>query len=262
VVDGPWLGPLGPWQNIAGYRRPRGIPYWLLWITLRGRGRVICSSGPLITAPGDVVLIRPRTRLDYGAADATTPWVGAWCAFEPRPHWRSWLRWPEVGRGTMRLEIRGRAARRTIAAGLTAARAIMGSAMRQRSALAMHELERILLCCDPENPLSDQARIDPRVITALEFISDHLAESVSLDELASASGVSVAQLCRLFKKQIGISPSRYLEGERLSRAAELLQHTSLRVAEVARAVGYDNPFYFSTRFRRRFRRAPSADRRG
>lgn len=220
------------------------------------------SSGALITVPGEVVLIRPRTPLDYAAADATTPWVVAWGAFEPLPHWRPWLRWPEVGRGTMRLEIGGRAARRTIAASLTAARAIIGSAKRQRSALAMHELERILLCCDAENPLSDQARIDPRVVTALEFISGHFAEPISLHELASVSGASVAQLCRLFQKQIGISPNRYLERERLSRAAELLRHTSLQVAEVARAVGYDNPFYFSTRFRRRFRRAPSAYRRG
>ncbi|MNC93415.1 DNA-binding transcriptional regulator AraC [compost metagenome] len=47
----------------------------------------------------------------------------------------------------------------------------------------------------------------------------------------------------------------------MEKAQELLAHTSLRVGEIAEAVGFEDEAYFSRRFRQCFRVAPRDYRR-
>ena len=79
----------------------------------------------------------------------------------------------------------------------------------------------------------------------------HIDSPYTLDQLSSKVFVSKGYLRRLFKEKYGESPLTYLLRKKLDVAEELLKITDLPVQEIARKIGIDNPFYFSTLFTRK-----------
>jgi len=86
--------------------------------------------------------------------------------------------------------------------------------------------------------------------TAVAHIEQHLAEPASLPELARRFGCSEGHFCRVFKARTGYAPIPYILRARVGRAVHLLKQTRWPVAEIGRAVGFENPFYFSRVFRK------------
>jgi AraC-like DNA-binding protein len=80
-------------------------------------------------------------------------------------------------------------------------------------------------------------------------------------ELPTWCGKSPEHIARSFVARLGVSPSHYLNGLRLSRAARLLQESNLRVIDIAEEVGFANQPYFQRLFKRRYGVAPGAYRR-
>lgn len=113
----------------------------------------------------------------------------------------------------------------------------------------MNALEHVLLLLDALSPARERV-LDPRVLSAQAYLRGHLGESVKLRHLAAACHLSVSRLSHLFREQVGMTPLEYLETERLERAKRLLAFTNLPVQSVATEVGFENPFYFTRRFKR------------
>jgi AraC-like DNA-binding protein len=86
---------------------------------------------------------------------------------------------------------------------------------------------------------------------ATTFIRDHCTEPISREQLAERFRCSPAHFSRLFTRATGHPYRDFLLQCRLERAKDLLQNSRLGVAEIAQAVGYDDPFQFSKLFRRR-----------
>jgi len=96
---------------------------------------------------------------------------------------------------------------------------------------------------------------------ALQYLRTHFPEPKVLRDLAKVAGLHPKYFRVLFRKHTGLTPSSYLIQLRM-RAARYYQHeSSLRVKEVASAVGYDDPFYFSRLYRKYWGHAPTDDRR-
>jgi len=92
----------------------------------------------------------------------------------------------------------------------------------------------------------------------IEQIRQHPERSLSLKEAVKISGRSASTVSRLFKKITGQSFKQYQTGFRLKRAAELLESMPNRpVAEIAQAVGFEDPFYFSRQFHKHAGTSPS-----
>lgn len=87
-----------------------------------------------------------------------------------------------------------------------------------------------------------------------EFYSDH---ETSLESLADHLGLTPAYLSKLFKAETGRNYSEELAALRIERAKTLLVHTNLRSSEVGARVGYSNPQYFATAFRKATGMSPS-----
>lgn len=90
-----------------------------------------------------------------------------------------------------------------------------------------------------------------------EFVNDRLAETLTLDDLVEHTGFSPSHLARLFQDELGVSPMRYVTRQRMTRAATLLEVSTLSIAEIARSVGYSDPYHFSRRFKQATGHAPA-----
>ena len=102
----------------------------------------------------------------------------------------------------------------------------------------------------PDQPSQATAEEDICEIAKRE-LDAHIDSPYSLDQLNSKVFVSKGYLRRIFKKKYGESPLTYLLHKKLDVAEELLKITDLPIQEVAKKVGIDNPFYFSTLFTRK-----------
>ena len=90
---------------------------------------------------------------------------------------------------------------------------------------------------------------DTRMEELRRYMETNYARQHGLDELAARAHVSVPHLCALFRQCTGTSPLAYVRDLRLRQACHLLRNRALTVGEVADAVGYEAPYYFSRHFK-------------
>jgi AraC-like DNA-binding protein len=105
-------------------------------------------------------------------------------------------------------------------------------------------------------------RVETRLLRVLGRMREDLAHPWTLEELARECHLSVPHFTALCRRQTGMPPLALLIRLRLQRATDLLQRGNHNVAEAARAVGYDDPFYFSRLFHKHMGMAPSSCRSG
>jgi AraC-like DNA-binding protein len=96
-----------------------------------------------------------------------------------------------------------------------------------------------------------------RLTQLWEKVDQELAHPWCVEELARKAGLSRAQLRRIARAETGHSPLMHVTRMRMNRAANLLQSSPLKIEAIAEAVGYANPFAFSSAFRRCMGRPPS-----
>lgn len=90
------------------------------------------------------------------------------------------------------------------------------------------------------------------VAAALKFLQREHHRTITLQELADEAKMSLFHFTRRFRETTGFTPMEYLEKFRIRRAQELLvNQADMRLREIAEAVGYEDPAYFSRVFRRR-----------
>ena len=91
---------------------------------------------------------------------------------------------------------------------------------------------------------------DDRLGHLWEHVAARLGEPWSLDLLARHCHLSTEHLRRLCRRELGRSPMHHVIFLRMQHAAKLLATTNDKVETVAGAVGYANPFVFSTTFKK------------
>ncbi|HEV2438371.1 MAG TPA: AraC family transcriptional regulator [Verrucomicrobiae bacterium] len=96
-----------------------------------------------------------------------------------------------------------------------------------------------------------------KIEQSISYMLQHLNQPLHVATLAAAVSVSPSHYSALFKRWTGCSPIDYFIHLRMQLACRLFDRTSLNVKEVAAALGYDDPFYFSRIFKSVNRLAPS-----
>ena len=99
-----------------------------------------------------------------------------------------------------------------------------------------------------------------KLSTAIKDIESHPEIQKDVGEYAQMCHMSKYHFIREFKKLTGQSPIRYRNALCMSRAAELLESTTMSVGEISAAVGIDNPLYFSKKFKDFYGLSPAAYR--
>jgi AraC family transcriptional regulator len=101
----------------------------------------------------------------------------------------------------------------------------------------------------------------PAVRRALEYLHANPAARHSLEDLASAAGLSKHHFARAFRAQVGMPPGSYVERLRIDQAKRLLRtDPDATVAEIAHGLGFADHSHFTRRFRKWVGQSPSSFR--
>lgn len=102
---------------------------------------------------------------------------------------------------------------------------------------------------------------DALIESCLEFFSQNLDSNITMQMLCSKYQVSQVYLCRIFKKQLDMTPIDYFIHMKIDRAKELfLQYPTLPVKDVAEMLGFSDSYYFSKVFKKIIGQTPSSFR--
>lgn len=98
---------------------------------------------------------------------------------------------------------------------------------------------------------------------AIRYIDNHYSdESISLDKVAGTVNISPNYFSAIFSQQVGQTFIEYLTNKRIDAAKRMLLQTDRRSSEIANAVGYRDPHYFSFVFKKVSGCTPNEYRRG
>jgi AraC family transcriptional regulator len=136
----------------------------------------------------------------------------------------------------------------------------------QRGALVLEGLLQALLGAVIEPRLDANAQISgglpPQHMAAIEHhMTQNIARSVGVAELAKVVGLSESWFSRVFKQSAGVSPQRWIAECRVVAAKKMMADPHRPLADIAVATGFSDQAHLSRVFRRSVGLPPSQWRR-
>ncbi|GAB3285811.1 helix-turn-helix domain-containing protein [Parahaliea aestuarii] len=235
------------------FPRPLHTPAgsWLLLYAAAGECLLSCADSKLRLGNNGpaLLLIPPECQLLVQCAQRDSECSLFSSAFFPPQHWQALLR-----SGVVNGELRGEVIADAHIAGYISESFgriidIAHSQSRHSQALHLNLLEQILLLCDQQRPQQQRESLDRRVVAARDYLLAHYAEKTTVEQVAAAANAAPSTLNALFKSQMGENLMRWRDQLRMQKARELLQGSDKAVKVIAAEVGYDDPMFFSRRFK-------------
>jgi AraC family transcriptional regulator, arabinose operon regulatory protein len=224
--------------------RPQGSPQAIVILCVDGAGWCRLPAGRFEVGPGQALVVPSGVPHAYGAA-AEHPWTIWWLhlggadvpdlidAVLPGPG-RPVIHVGDVYRAVALIDdALGRMEHDDSARS------------RQAAAGAAWHLLALLAADRTGGP----AGRDEAVRQAQRYLREHVSARTSVAELAALARLSPSHFAALFRRATGFGVLQYQTRLRMARARELLDTTDRSVTEIARALGYADPFYFSRQFR-------------
>ena len=84
---------------------------------------------------------------------------------------------------------------------------------------------------------------------AMNYIEQNFQNNISIEDIAAVCGINRSYFGKIFRNIVGQSPQEFLMNYRMIKATELLKLTSLSIADIGSAVGYENQLHFSRAFK-------------
>jgi AraC-like DNA-binding protein len=246
-------------------RHPVGLNSHLIpeiAIALEGRGRMDFLDQSLIFEPPAVILLPPGCTHCEAAFSARTPYTLLWLmgdgslttafvsSFQPGRGWRSPLHRTVRCRSSLRLFAH---VRQGIQSGATFSSAVRRDLLDLMVRFYAGD-ETPIRSRQPGRPVQ---RYDGLLEQIRDYLDLHFAEPITLPQLAAQVHLTPRYLNRLFHRWSGEALHEFLTRRRMEKALQLCRQKQRLVKEIAAAVGYEDPLYFSRAFRRYFGRSPT-----
>ncbi|MBQ8510177.1 MAG: helix-turn-helix transcriptional regulator [Clostridia bacterium] len=129
-----------------------------------------------------------------------------------------------------------------------------------------HLLEDILfqLFLESMKPSETQlpaATGDEQLNRAIEYIRSHMSRDLHINTICQAVHTNPSTLNWRFQRGLGMSVGAFVNDTRMNWAKRLLISTTFSISDIAVQCGYDNVYYFSTAFKKKYGMPPTAFRR-
>lgn len=99
------------------------------------------------------------------------------------------------------------------------------------------------------------------VHTIQAYISNHISDCLSLEDLGKIVHLHPVYLSKFYKQETGENLSSYISSKRLEKASKLLIDSNLHVLDISHLVGYKKPQYFIKLFKDQYGITPYQYRR-
>lgn len=104
----------------------------------------------------------------------------------------------------------------------------------------------------------ENQQIDSRIKRALKMINQNPHGSLSNHALAKMCSMSENNFYRCFRKQMNISPQRYIKSLQLNAARNMLINSNIAIEEIATQCGFADRYSFSKAFKSFFAVSPGS----
>lgn len=101
----------------------------------------------------------------------------------------------------------------------------------------------------PNTAQTAKRSVNPKIELAVQYLSTHFQESLTLEKLAKELFINEYYLSHLFKTTVGISITEFILQTRIHHAKRFLLHTEMSVTEISESVGFNNSSYFGQAFK-------------
>lgn len=102
----------------------------------------------------------------------------------------------------------------------------------------------------PSVPTPVKTPSDGRILLALKYIDENLAEPLSLEAIADVTGYSLSHFKSKFRSEVGQTPAAYITTGKIERAKEALEHSDSSITDIAYNLGWSSSNYFCAVFKK------------
>lgn len=124
-----------------------------------------------------------------------------------------------------------------------------------RLSLTYKIIKILLNCAQPKK------KLDTSLLIAIDYIKRNYRRNIHISELSEVANMSESNFFRVFKRTMGSSPTAYINDYRLLVASALLETTNKKIGSISESVGFNEQYYFSKLFSKKFGVSPAVYRK-
>ncbi|STW32047.1 Arabinose operon regulatory protein [Klebsiella michiganensis] len=180
--------------------RPQGMKGYIINLTLRGQARAKAGDGSLLCRENDLLLFPPGVPHHYGTG-RTQRILGSFMDLLHPPALLDRLaKWDQTTHGIGKTTVNDPEQ-------LQSLRDLFYEVIRHHSAsaplseaLAMNALERLILNCFQQQPISNRHAHDPRINAVCDYLNEHIAQEMKIETLAAMGFPLPSRLAQFVQK--------------------------------------------------------------
>ena len=209
-----------------------------LYIPETGCGILWCGQERIEMIPGYAYLLPPELPISYRCPDSLRKLFFHLSFFSP-DHYDLFFGYQQI----LRFPLPGSALAEYI------------KLYKSQSYYGCLKLKQLLygLLLDMYQQLPESGRQIPTysryVRETMDYIHRNLSAQLTVGELAKRQYISHTTLNKYFRAELGMTVGRYIDDQLLMRAKAMLCHTDDSIAEISSRLGFNDPFYFSNKFK-------------
>lgn len=225
------------------YHIPRleGVAFYVFEYIFSGKGTLRIENQTFHPQGGDVYILHPETSIEYWS-DPDDPWEKIW--------FNIYGDLPEKLIQTYKLTNSVLFRHCPLEQNFTNALNIIRN--NKKDACLEFALELHRICHKLGEHLMNVGfeRKEKKALQMRDYMHEHYAKNINLNKLARLIGRTPEQALRLFKKEFGVPPMRYLQEIRLNFAKQYLLNTDYTLHAIAENVGFVREYHFAAWFKK------------
>lgn len=231
----------------GGYTWGPGVrDHYLIHYVMSGQGSYTVAGRTYFLSEGDMFLAGPHQLITY-RADDERPWSYCWVGFGGLDA-ETLLKQTDFSEREPVMHVADGDAPRQLLLDIYESRGAKPHELARMTGRLYAFLAWLMETAQGEKRRKRQAGLE-HVQRACEFIVNNYANPITVQDIARSVGVCRSLLNRAFAQHMDVSPVQYLTKYRMTQACILLKKTQMPIKSVAYSVGYEDPLYFSRRFR-------------